>query len=179
MKKWLYLIFPSAMLAIFLVFYFSHLRETEAKDIARKAAATEELKVINAKKAENDKKAKEDAAKRAAEKAAEDRAKEAEKLARWNAEGTRIQSEINDSNAKIERYTKEAATLEAKLDDLHKKKDRLSRETFDYAKQVERARVDRRSAELESQRLLDMVTRRADESSMAKPPAPPAAPAGT
>ncbi len=69
------------------------------------------------------------------------------------------------------------AKEKAKADLIAKEKDKLSRETFDLAKQVELARIARRNAELEIQRVTEMIHRRASDSALVKPPVIPPAPA--
>ncbi len=85
----------------------------------------------------------------------------------------RIKAETDRSNAEAEKYAKEVSELTIELDTLHKQKDDLTREGFDLAKKVELAAVARRNAELEIQRLVQMMAERADQSIMAKMPPPP------
>ena len=172
MKKWIYVIFPSVMLAVFLSFYFSAAKEADIKE-KRKAAEVAKTKAEEAeKKRIAEEKARQDAEKRAAERAADDAKREAEKLAKWQADSKRIQDDTDKSLADADRYAKQAAKLEIELDTLRKAKDKVSRESFDLLKLVERAKVDRRNAEIEIQRLTEMVARKASESAMAKIPAP-------
>jgi len=170
MKKWMYLIAPSIMLALFLVFYTSAMKETElrektkAEQIARaKAAATEKKRVI-------EEKARLDAQRRATERAAEDLKKEADRIAKWQGESKKIQDDTDKAFAESGAATKEIASLEAKLVSLKKAKEQSSRESFDLLKQVERAKVERRKAEIEIQRLTEMIVRRAADSSMTRAP---------
>jgi chromosome segregation ATPase len=129
-----------------------------------------------AKKKVAEEKAREDSARRSAERAAEDSKREAEKIAKWQSESKKIQDDIDKAQADSDLYNKEVAALELTLDSLKKSKDKASRESFDLVKQVERAKVDRRNAEIEIQRLTEMVSRRAAESSLTRPPAIPTAP---
>ena len=59
------------------------------------------------------------------------------------------------------------------LENLHRQKDALIREGFEKAKKVEAAAVARRNAEMEIQRLVQMLANRADQTLMAKMPPPP------
>lgn len=164
------------MLAVFLVIYSSAMKDVElatqkkAEEVAKMKAADE------AKKKVAEDKAREDSARRSAERAAEDAKREADKAAKWQSEGKKIQDDTDKAQADAERYTKEVAALELTLDSLKKSKDKASRESFDLIKQVERAKVERRNAEIEIQRLTEMVSRRAAESSLTRPPAIPIAP---
>ena len=60
--------------------------------------------------------------------------------------------------------------MELQLSALRTEKEKLNREAFDFAKQVERGKVARRTAELEIQRTTEMIARRAAQSSLARPP---------
>ena len=164
------------MLAVFLVIYSSAMKDVElatqkkAEEVAKMKAADE------AKKKVAEDKAREDSARRSAERAAEDAKREADKAAKWQSEGKKIQDDTDKAQADAGRYTKEVAALELILDSMKKSKDKASRESFDLIKQVERAKVERRNAEIEIQRLTEMVSRRAAESSLTRPPAIPIAP---
>jgi|SRR5687768_15259040 len=176
MKKWMYIIFPSIMLAGFLVIYFSHKEKAEAKERAHielvakeKAAAEEKKKVAEAK-------ARDDARKRQEERDAEEKKKQDEKAAKQAADDKKVRDQTAEYTAKADTAAKQVSNLESELDRLRKEKDQTSRETFDLAKQVELARIARRNAEMEIQRMTEMVARRAAESAMTRPPALPATP---
>lgn len=169
MKKWMYVIFPSAMLGIFLVFYFSAAKKAELKEQQHAALVAKQKADDADKKRIAEEKARVDAEKRSAERAAEEAKKEAEKIAKWQADSKRIQDDTDKSLADADKYQKEVSKLEIELDTLRKSKDKASRDAFDLLKQVERAKVDRRNAEIEIQRLTEMVARKASESSMTRP----------
>lgn len=177
MKKWMYLIFPGIMLAAFLVFYMSHKKEAEQKEIAMKAKAETERIEAEKKKKEAEQKAREDARKRQEEREAEERKKEEEKAAKQAKDDKMVRDQIAEYTAKADAAQKQVNALEIELDRLRKEKDRVSRETFDLAKQVELTRIARRNAELEIQRMNEMIVRRASESSLVRPPPVPPAPA--
>jgi len=170
MKKWMYLILPSVLLAGFLVLYFSHKEKAAAKErahieqVARdKAAADEKKKVAEAK-------AREDAKKRQEERDSEEKKKAEEKTARQAADDKKVHDAIAEYTAKGSTAAKQLAALELELDGLRKEKDKASRDSFELAKQVELARVARRNAELEIQRMTEMIVRRASDSSLTRPP---------
>ena len=173
MKKWMYLIFPGVMLGIFLVFYFAHQKEAKKGEEARKIAIAQKSAADKQEKDTAEKRAREDAAKKQAERDAEEKKKDDDRRAKQAAIDKQIRDETNAAVAEGDKFHKEASALEVEVDRLHKEKDRMIREAFDLAKQVEKARVDRRNAELESQRLLEMISRRAAESSLTKMPLPP------
>jgi hypothetical protein len=175
MKKWMYLIFPAVMMGLFLIFYVSHTKEMTAREEARAAAVAKKAAEEKRIKDETEARAREDAAKKQAEREAEEKRKEDERRAKVAALDKEIRDGIAAAKAEADKFSKEANALEVELDRLRKEKDRLGREAFEYAKQVEAARVARRNAELDSQRMLEMITKRASESALVRPPAPPAA----
>lgn len=177
MKKWIYLIIPSILLGLFLVFYFSHQKETQEKQRVRSAALAKKLADEKAAKEAAERQAREDAAKKQAEREAEEKRKENERRAKQAAIDKQIKDETDAARAEANKFAKEAQALEAQLEKLRKDKDRIGREAFDLAKQVELAKVARRNAELESQRMVEMISRRAADSSLTRPPMLPPAPA--
>ena len=96
-----------------------------------------------------------------------------DKQDKYDADMRRIQADTDKSNALVDTYSKQVSELSIELDSLHKQKDSLTREGFELAKRVELAAVARRNAELEIQRLTQMLANRADQSIMTKMPPPP------
>jgi len=178
MKKWMYLIFPGVMLGAFLVVYFAHKKDAEEKERAHIAQVAKEKSEADEKKKAAETKAREDAKKRQDERDAEEKKKDDEKAAKQAADDKKVRDQTTEYTAKAEVAGKKVNALDTELDRLRKEKDKTSRETFDLAKQVELARIARRNAELEIQRMTEMVVRRAAESNMTRPPALPAPPAG-
>lgn len=176
MKKWMYLIFPSVLLAGFLVIYFSHKKQAEEKEARHIAEVAKKKTEDDEKKKAAEAKAREDAKKRADEREAEDRKKEEEKAAKQAADDKKVRDSTVEYTAKADTAAKQVAALEIELDRLRKEKDKTSRESFDMAKQVELARIARRNAELEIQRMTEMVARRASDSSLTRPPVIPTPP---
>ena len=170
MKKWMYLIFPGVMLARFLVVYFSHKEKSEAKERAHVAEVARKKTEDDEKKKVAEAKARDDAKKRQEERDAEEKKKEEEKAARQAADDKKVRDQTTEYTTKGDAAAKQAAALEIELDRLRKEKDKTIRETFELAKQVELARIARRNAELEIQRMTEMVIRRASDSSLTRPP---------
>ena len=179
MKKWIYILAPAIMLGGFLFIYFGHVETMHKKEAAKAAQVRAEKEAADKKKQEAETKARADAKKRQDERDAEDAKKEKEKADKQAADDKKVRDAIAEFTAKGDAAAKQAANLEIELDRLRKEKDRLSRETFDMAKQVELARIARRNAELEIQRMTEMIARRAGDSMMTRPPAAPPAPAKT
>lgn len=180
MKKWMYVIFPSVMLAGFLVIYLSHREQAEKKEREHIAQVAKEKAAADEKKKIAEAKAREDAKKRQDERDQEEKKKADEKAARQAADDKKVQDAIAEYTAKGNAAAKQVAALEIELDRLRKEKDKTSRESFELAKQVELSRVARRNAELEIQRMTEMLVRRASDSSLTRPPVipPPAVKSG-
>ena len=174
MKKWMYVLGPGLMLGVFLFFYFSSKAETDARMKAEKARKEEVARDLEQKKQIAEAKARADAERRNAERAAEEAKIAKDKQDKYDAEMRRIKEDTDKANANAAASAKEISELTIELDSLHKQKDALTREGFDFAKRVELAEVARRNAELEIQRMVQMIANRADQSIMAKmPPTPP------
>jgi hypothetical protein len=173
MKKWMYVFGPGIMIAVFLFFYLSSKAETDRRLAAEKAEKVRMEAEADAKKKAAEEKAQQDAERRNVERAEAERKAAEEKQAKYEAEMKRIQTETDKLNAEVDKYSKEVSELTIQLDTLRKQKDALTREGFDKAKKVELAAVTRRNAELEVQRLVQMLANRADQTIMAKMPPPP------
>ena len=176
MKKWMYLIFPGAMLAGFLVIYLSHVEKTHVKEKEAKAKIAEQKAEAESKKKVAEAKAREDAKKRTDERDALETKALQEKIAKQAANDKEVRDATAGYTAKADAAAKQVGAQEAELDRLRKEKDQTSRETFEIAKQVELARIARRNAELEIQRMTEMVVRRASDSSLTRPPVIPLPP---
>lgn len=174
MKKWMYVISVGSMLTVFLFFYFAHIKEAEAHEKIRLEKLHQEEAAAAAKKADAEEKARQDAEKRAAERAAEEAKKEADRVAAWEKSSREIQDSTDTYLGLGDKYQKSINELELKLADLRSQKEKLNREAFDFAKQVEAARIEKQNAEIESQRMTEMIAQRAADSSLtAMPPPPP------
>ncbi len=156
----LYLIVPLLLLG-FSGVYVMHTKESAAKAAIVAAEQAKQLEAEKAKKAEAERQAKADADKRTAERLAEEKRKEEEKRAKWEAVGRQIAADTATYQAQAEKNAAETKALEEKLSALRAEKDRASQAAFDLAKNVEAARIQKRNAELEIQRLVEAVARKA------------------
>lgn len=174
MKKWFYVLAPSAMLAVFLFFYFASRAETEAREKAHQEEVAKAKAEADEKKHQAEVKAHEDAERRATEQAAEETKKAKDKQDKYDALMARIKDDTARANQSAEKYAAEVSEKTIELDALRKQKDTLTRDSFELQKKIEIAQVARRNAELEIQRTVDFIATRADQSAMTKmPPAPP------
>jgi hypothetical protein len=177
MKKWMYVLAPTVMLLAFVFVFRSHVEEAKIKERATAARIEKERVDAEAKKKAAESKARDDAKKRQDERDAEERKKETEKIAKQAADDKKVRDQTAEYTAKGAAAQKQVDGLEAELSKLRKEKDATSRESFEFAKKVELARIARRNAELEIQRMTEMVSRRAADSSLTRPPVIPAPPA--
>jgi len=173
MKKWLYVLFPTALLGIFLFYYFASRAETLARETAHREQVARETAEANQKKAIAEAKAREDAEKRNAERAAEEAKTAKEKEDKYNAEMARIKADTDKANASAAGYSKQVSDLTIELENLHRQKDTLTRDAFELSKKIELAGVARQNAEMEIQRYTEMLANRADQSVLTKMPPPP------
>jgi hypothetical protein len=139
------------------------LQEETAKKEAEKKAAEEKLR--------------QEALQKQQEREREEAEKERVRREKQAAADKDVTDAIAAAQARAEEAQKKINAAELELNQLHKDKDRLSQETFTLLQQVEALKVDRQTAEMQEQRLTEMIARKASESAMAQlPPPPPTAP---
>ncbi len=172
MKKWMYVIFPGLALAVFLSLYFPAKRLAEERVQQEAEAVTRQKAAEDAHRKELEDKARAASDRRAAENAQQLAAQEAARETKRLGELHAIQADAATADKDVERYTQEANDLQTRLESLQKQREALTREDFDLAKQVELNRVNAGNADLEIQRMVDMIAARAAQSAMANPPAP-------
>jgi hypothetical protein len=168
-----YYIVPIVLLALFGGLYWQHMGEMDRKLAAQKAEQARVQAIEDAKKKEAERKAREDADKRIAEREAAEKKKEDDREAKRKADIDKIKSETERYNKQLADLNKEGAKLEKELSDLRAEKEKLGRDAFEASKKVELALIDKRNAELQVQRMAEMVAKRANESTLTKLPTPP------
>jgi len=170
MKKWIYYIIPLILTIAFVFFYVTHVKEAEEKARVRKAEIARMLEEEAAKKAEIEENARQDAARRTAERLAAETKKEADRIAAWEAVGKEIQDATDKNNGEANEFARKIAKIEIELDAMRRGKETLNAEVLTQAKAVERALIDKRTAEIEVQRRIQMVRNRTAESSLVQVP---------
>jgi chromosome segregation ATPase len=174
MKKWYFVIAPILMLGVFLVFYFLSTAETERREQVHLAALAAQKADADQKKKIAEETAREDAEKRNEQRLADEAKTAQEKQDKYEAAMRKIQEGTDKANATAEKFAKQVSDLSIELDALYKQKDEESREAFELAKKVQAAQVARRNAELDIQRMVEMIADRSEQSAMAKMrPRPP------
>lgn len=174
MKKWLYFIFPIIGLVVFLFFYFAHVDEAKKAQAVRLEQIAKKDAEAAAAKAALEAKAREDADARAAERKAAEEEKARLKQEKWDLEGKKVQDETNRAKAASAQAAKDIARLDLELLAARKLRDQTNDQYLQLLKNVESAKVARRNAELEIQRMTAMIANRTSESALAVPPPAPA-----
>ena len=172
-----YIIVPLIALGIFVYFHNDFSKKDAIKQEAELVEKQAEEKRVAEEKAEAERLSKEEAAKRTAEREAAEAAKIAEREAKWKAQGDEIAQYTAEANAAADEHQKNINALELKLAGLRKDRENVKQEVYDAMKSVESARIAKRNAEREVQRMAQMVTQKAETSVLVEkpilPPPPP------
>ena len=172
MKKWIYLVAPVIMLVIFTFFYFSHAEEMAQKEEIRKERVAAELEAEAIRKAQIEEEARVDAEKRTAEREEKAEQREADRVAKWDAESKEIRMATAGHKAEADRHAANLAAMEIELDSLRQATAKTNADELALEKRVEMARIAKRNAELEIQRKTEMMIRTAEQSAVAQMPPP-------
>jgi predicted RNase H-like nuclease (RuvC/YqgF family) len=168
-----YLIVPAVLLVIFGFVYNGALKEMKAKEEAKQELVAKNKAEDAARKKSIEDKSTAEAKKRQEEREAADLAKEQKKTREYEDALKKLRDETQDYNTQADKLAKEAADLEIRISQGRSDREKLNSETLDLAKQVELAKINRRTAELEIQRLMEMVAKKLNDSSIAVGPPPP------
>jgi len=171
-----YVIFPAVLLIAFGLYYTQIAKpdmaehdRIEAKKVADQQATDE------ARRKEIEAKAQADAQAQQRQREERDRQKQ-EKAQRDREEQDRsIAQETAKFVSLAASLSKQIADMEKSIADLRNKRETLTTEVFDAAAKVELAKIERRNAELEIQRMYDMVAQKVGDSFLTKLPPPPPA----
>jgi len=170
-----YFIVPALLMGGFIFLYRGATDEMKRKDDQHKAEVAAKVAADETHRIEVEKIAQADAAKRQAEREKEDQAKQAKKEKDYNDAMAKLKKETDGYSSEADKLAKESADLEIALVNARTLRDKTNRESFELSKQVELAKINRRSAELEIQRLIEMVGNKAGSSTLAAMPLPPPA----
>jgi len=169
MKRFYFIfIFPVVLLVIFSGVYWQFSKASDESERLQKEKIAQVKLVEEQKKKEEEAKARLDSEKRIADRVAEEKKKEDERIARWEAESKRIADEGQQYATQVANNTKEVADLSKQLADLRQAKESKTRELLDTATEAELAAISKRGAELEIQRMTEMIARKTASSSIAK-----------
>jgi len=165
-----YVIWPVVMVAAFIAYFIQF---NKADTLAQQEKEARELAEKNAKEAEKERLkqlAAEDNLKQAEIKAKE----EAEKLAarerkQWEKD-EEVRQDTLARRAEIEKMAKEKGDLQAKLAETRRARLKAESESFDAARNVELAKIERRTVEMEIQRAAGLIANKVDASSLVEIP---------
>jgi len=168
-----YFIVPFVLLAVFAFLYRGAVKEMDVKAATQQAAADARKAEEKKRKDEIEARANADAKKRQDEREAADKAKEDKKIRDYEDGLKALRDEAAKYSTEADKLSKEAADLELQISQARTDKEKLNRETFDLAKEVEQTKINRRNAELEIQRTVEMVAKKLNDNSVVVPPPPP------
>ena len=171
-----YLIVPVILLAVFGVLYSGAVKDMEAKAASQQLVADARKATEKKRKDEIDARAIADAKKRQEERDAAEQAKVEKKIRDYEDSMKALKAETTKFSVEADKSAKEAADLEVEISQARTDKEKLNRETFDLALSVEQTKIDRRNAEIEIQRMIEMVAKKLTDSSIVLPPPPPPLP---
>jgi hypothetical protein len=165
-----YLIIPIVLMAVFVYF-----ERSSSAQIERERVEAIEKKNVEEQKKQDEKKALEAKAKIDQEKRNIERLADEERLRKKKADdfAAKIQKLKDDAKKYtdgIAENTKAAAAAEKELNAKRAQHEQENRAVLELSKKVEITKKARRSAELEVQRFTEMLTVKANEAAMAKPP---------
>lgn len=162
----IYYIVPAILTVIFTIYFFRFSEELEQRDAAKAAEVAQIQAEAAAKKKEAEMRAKEDADRRAAEREAEEARRIAEREANWERVSQEIADVTAELNERADELSKQANALDLQLVALREKRAQTARESFALERRVEEARIRKRNAEMEIQRMTEMISQRAERSSL-------------
>lgn len=169
----MFVIFPGIGLAVFVIFYISFSNQEAAAALRHQQEVARQNAIAEHKKEEAEAKARADALQREKEQKEQEAAAEAAREKKFEDELHKVQSDIATYSAEADAYARKASELQIELDALHREKDKASRRDFELLKEVEQAQVQQTDAQLQIQRMVDMIARRADQSTLMQGQATP------
>lgn len=167
MKRF-YFIFPLVLLTVFIVLFMQFSKTSDAAERAKAEQVAQAKLAEENKKKEDAAKSRADSERRTAARLAEERDKEQERVAKWNAESKRIADETQGYLTRIAELTKENNDLEKQLVELRTTKDVRTRALLAVNSEVELAAIEKHNAELEIQRMNEMLLRKVAKGSLVK-----------
>lgn len=169
-----YFIVPALLLGGFIFLYRGATEQMEKKELKHKAEQAAVKAEEDARRKEVETRAQLDAEKRQKEREKEEQAKILKKEKDYNDAMAKLKHEADGYAAEVTKLTNESNQLEIALVNGRILRDKTSRESFELSKEVELAKITRGRAELEIQRLIEMVGTKAAASTLAALPPPPA-----
>jgi chromosome segregation ATPase len=171
-----YVILPVALLILFGGYYFKVAKpEMAAKVLADEKRIADEREAEETKRKEIEAKAQDDARKAQAVRDEKERVRLAKAQQDKDEQDRKVLDETTKYEKEAEKLSKQIADLEIAITNLRNKREDMNREVLELAKKVELTKIDRRNAELEIQRMYDVVAQKVAASSLTQAPPPPPA----
>jgi preprotein translocase subunit SecF len=171
-----YVIVPAALLIGFIFVYRGAVKDMDTRDAHLREVAAEKAANEENHRKELEKKAQIDAAKQQKIRDDEEQAKLDKEKHDYDAAMTQLKTEADGYAAESDKLQKESNQLDLDITKTRELRDKTTAEAFDLTKQVELEKINRRNAELEIQRLVEMVGKKAADSTLAAMPPPPPPP---
>ena len=164
MKRFIIIIPPVILFAIFVFFYKAHVKELEDKQATQKVIA-EKAKVEE----EARKKVLQEAADKEAQRQKDERLAQIEKLKeeernRKEERDREIISQTESANASSKKLQVQIIKLQADILAVRAARDKAQAEAMETKLDLEKSRIDKRNAEFEIQRFTEMLSKRMDQS---------------
>ena len=154
-----YLIIPLVLLAVFGGVYWQHSQQRATELMVRTAAVATEKKAAQEQQAAAELKAREAAAQRTAARLAEEQIKQTIERTQWAAETARIAADTAAHLAQSAQLRTDVAKFEGQLKAAREANAAGAAQALELAREVELARIAKRNAELEVQRITAMLAR--------------------
>ncbi len=169
-----YFILPVVLMISFGV-YYTQIAQPEMKAAVVRAQKIQEEKdrAEEAHRREIELKSQEDARRVQAERDAKTKAAQEKARAEKEAQDRAVREETAKFENEAARLTQQISDLEREIAALRAKREQVNQESFELAKQVELAKIDRRTAEMDLQRMYEMVAQRVTDSSLTRMPVVP------
>jgi len=170
MSKYLYIIIPIVFMGLFAGYYVVETKKMEVIRLEREAKAKADAEEAARKQDELRKRSAEEARIAAEKRAADQKAKDDAKEATYQEGLQKIRNERDKYIADQNKYKEEIAVLEKELADILADIEKLSRESVTMNQSIVAALIERQNAEMEVQRLANVVARHATDSPMTRLP---------
>jgi chromosome segregation ATPase len=169
-----YVVFPAVLLIAFGV-YYTQIAKPEMEEQARvELRKTEEKNAADeARRKEIEAKAQQDALVQSKAREEKDRLKQEQLQQAKDKQDRDTKEETEKYETQALSLTKQISDMEKEIASLRAQREQTSRDVFAAAAKVETAKIDRNNAELEIQRMYDMVAQKVGDSSLTKLPPPP------
>lgn len=155
-----YIIVPVVLLAVFGGVYWQHSGQAARHAEQQAAEVAHVEQEAAAKKQAAERQAREDAERRSAERLVEERKREEARQAAWEADNRKLAEDTTRYTEQAAKNRTEAERLAAEVKSLEAEHEKQEAAVFAQTEAVELARIAKRNAELEIQRLVEIVARK-------------------